>query len=144
MLHPFRLPSRYPAGYGGAIRGKRMKVLVVEDDDLVRMVTVDALEDAGFEVIEATTGEEAMARCEDRIADVLFTDIMLPGNVTGWDVAEHCRKVDPYLPVVYATGHSFAKPKFVPGSRLLCKPFGPAHVVEVITEAIKQRSERPC
>jgi CheY-like chemotaxis protein len=116
-----------------------MRVLVVEDDDLVRMVTVDALEDAGFEVIVATTGEEAMACCEDRIADVLFTDIMLPGNVTGWDVAEHCRKVNPYLPVVYATGYSFAEPKLVPGARLLQKPYGPAHIVGAVTDAIKQR-----
>ena len=53
-----------------------MRVLVVDDDDLVRTVAVDTLEDAGFEVIAAATAEEALDRCEERTADVLFTDIM--------------------------------------------------------------------
>jgi CheY-like chemotaxis protein len=56
-----------------------MKVLVVEDDDLVRTVAVDCLEEAGFDVIEAATGEEALERCKERVADALFTDIRLPG-----------------------------------------------------------------
>ena len=54
-----------------------VRVLVIDDDDLVRTVAVDTLEDAGFEVIEAATAEEALDRCEERTADVLFTDIML-------------------------------------------------------------------
>jgi CheY-like chemotaxis protein len=118
-----------------------MKVLVVEDEELVRTVAVTALEEAGFQVIEATTGEEAMARCEERIADALFTDIMLPGKITGWDIAEHCRKVNPHLPVVYTTGFSWPKPRFVPGSRLVQKPYTPARVVEAICDLLRQ--DRP-
>src|SRR5215207_3232601 len=49
---------------------------LVEDDNLVRTVTVDALEEEGFEVIEAATAEEALDRCRERIADALLTDIM--------------------------------------------------------------------
>jgi hypothetical protein len=63
----------------------------LEDDKLLRNVTVDGLEDEGFEVIEAATGEEALDRCRERIADTLLTDIMLPGKINGWDIAEHCR-----------------------------------------------------
>ena len=99
-----------------------MRILVVDDDDLVRTVAVDSLEEAGFEVIEAATGEEALERCRQRVADALLTDIMLPGSVTGWDVAEHCRKADPHLPVVYMTGYSFPEPRPVPGSRIFVKP----------------------
>ena len=109
-----------------------MKVLVVEDDDLVRIVAVDALEDAGFEVIEATTGEQAIAVCRERVADALFTDISLPGSVDGWDIAEHCREHDPHLPVVYATGHSSLANRLVPGALLFQKPYQLDLVVESI------------
>jgi CheY-like chemotaxis protein len=81
-----------------------MKVLVVEDEELLRAVAVEALEKAGFQVIEATTGEEAVGKCQERLA-ALFTDIRLPGQLGGWDIAEHCRNADPKLPVVYATGY---------------------------------------
>jgi CheY-like chemotaxis protein len=94
-----------------------MKVLVVEDEELIRLIVVDALEDAGFEVIEAATGEEALSRCQERVADVLFTDIRLPGTVDGWDVAEHCRDLNPQMPVVYASGHSLVEHRPVSGSR---------------------------
>src|SRR5215207_7759797 len=89
---------RLPRGDGAqaSLRGA-MRVLVVEDDDLVRTVAVDALEDAGFEVIEAATAEEAIDRCEQRRADVLLTEIMLSGTFDGWDLAEQCRSADPDL-----------------------------------------------
>jgi CheY-like chemotaxis protein len=116
-----------------------MKVLVVEDEDLVRTVAVQALEEAGFEVIEAATGEEALARCEEWVADALFTDIRLPGNVDGWDIAERCREVNPKLPVVYTTGYSAQKPRRVPGSRLLHKPYELAQVVDTICELLGRR-----
>jgi len=117
-----------------------MKVLVVEDDELLREVAVEALQEAGFEVIEAATGEEAMARCDERIADALFTDIRLPGRVDGWDIAEHCRNVNPDLPVVYATGYSHTKHRPVPGSRLLHKPYSLEHVVNAVSDLLGQRS----
>jgi CheY-like chemotaxis protein len=113
-----------------------MKVLLVEDDDLVRTVAVDALEEAGFEVIEAGTGEEAMEHCRERVADVLFTDIRLPGGVTGWDIAERCRELNPDLPVVYATGFSLEAPRLVPGSRLLHKPYQVAEVIDTIRHMV--------
>src|SRR5215210_5518128 len=91
-----------------------MKVLVVEDDELVREVAVEGLTEAGFEVVEAASAEEALARCEEHVADVLFTDIRLPGSLDGWDVAEQCRETNPGLPVIYATGFSHVRPRPVP------------------------------
>jgi CheY-like chemotaxis protein len=76
-----------------------LKVLVVEDEELLRAVAVEALEEAGFQVIEATTGEEAIRKCQVPL-DALFTDIRLPGQIDGWDIAEHCRDAAPKLPVV--------------------------------------------
>ena len=109
-----------------------MMVLVVEDDDLVRTVAVEALAEEGFEITEAATVEEALARCADIAADVLFTDIRQPGGGTGWDIAEHCRERDPSLPVIYATGFSGDEPRPVAGSIMLQKPYRPEQVVAAI------------
>jgi CheY-like chemotaxis protein len=98
-------------------------VLVVEDDPLVRAVAADALRDEGFQVSEASTAEEALWACVDKSADVLFTDIMLPGEITGWDIAERCRKSKPDLPVIYATGYSRVHARPVPGGIIFNKPY---------------------
>ena len=116
-----------------------MNVIVVEDEELLRAVAVQALEDAGFQVIEATTGEEAISKCQEPV-DVLFTDIRLPGQIDGWDIAEHCRDADPKLPVVYATGYSHVKPRPVPGSRFFHKPYSLKGVIEAICELSGQGS----
>jgi DNA-binding response OmpR family regulator len=81
-------------------------VLVVEDDPLIREIVVEALQDAGFDVIQASDREEALAWCRQRLADGLITDIRLPGRIDGWQIAERCREHDPSLPVIYATAFS--------------------------------------
>ena len=81
-----------------------MRILIVEDDPLIREFVVEALREEGFDVIHAANGEEALAWCGRRVADVLITDIMLAGSVDGWQVAERCREHVPGLPVIYATG----------------------------------------
>src|SRR3954471_3918314 len=100
-----------------------MRVLVVEDDWLVREMAVEMLREAGFDVIEAATAEEALLRCNEEMADVLFTDIRLPGKLTGWDVAEHCRARHPSVPVIYATGYTEGACRQVPGSVFFRKPY---------------------
>jgi CheY-like chemotaxis protein len=109
-------------------------VLVVEDDFLIRELVVEALREAGYHVIHASTGEEALAWCKRQVADVLVTDIRLPGDIDGWQIAEHCRQHDPKLPVVYATGFSPVKPRPVPGSLSLRKPYHPEEVVRAVKD----------
>ncbi len=109
-----------------------MRVLVVEDDPLVREMAVEALTDEGFDVIEAETGEQAVEYCRQCAADLIFTDVRLPGRMTGWDVAELCREKNPAIPVIYATGHSHVRPRPVPGSVWFQKPYLPAQIVEAI------------
>jgi CheY-like chemotaxis protein len=119
-----------------------MKVLVVEDDELLREVAVEALKDAGFQVIEAATGEEALKKCKERVADALFTDIRLPGKIDGWTIAEHCRDADPSLPVVYATGYSHVEHRPVPGSRFFHKPYSLHRVVDTISDLLGRKPVR--
>ena len=109
-----------------------MRVLVVEDDPLVRCFAVDVLEDEGFDVIEAETAEEGLEHCREALADVLFTDIRLPGSLTGWDIAEQCRAKHPGMPVIYATGFSDGMPRPVPGSVLFQKPYRAEQLVSTI------------
>ena len=82
---------------------RRLRVLLVEDDALIRLATADMLESLGYSVIDVGTALEAMAVLEDQSVDVLLTDIGLPG-MSGSQLAEEaCRKI-PDLQVVFASG----------------------------------------
>jgi CheY-like chemotaxis protein len=120
-----------------------VSVLLVEDDPLIREFVVEALREAGYHVIHASTGEEALALCKRHVADVLVTDIRLPGKVDGWQVAEWCREHHPELPVIYATGFSPATPHPVPGSRTLKKPYHPDEIVRMVKELGGERRMPP-
>ena len=108
----------------------RPVLLVVEDEPLVRQLIVLELEDAGYDIIEAETGEEALAalRLNPNIS-LLFTDIRLPGSMCGWDIAEQARALRPDLPVIYATGFS-GELRLVPGAEFMRKPYKPSAVID--------------
>ncbi|WP_315744174.1 MULTISPECIES: response regulator [unclassified Bradyrhizobium] len=116
-----------------------MRILVVEDDPLVRELVVEALREEGYEVIHAANGEQALAWCKRQIADVLVTDIRLPGGVDGWQIAERCREHDPELQVIYATGFSPVEARPVPGSLTLHKPYQTDRLVEAVRQMGKER-----
>ena len=110
-----------PAGQGELI-------LVVEDEPAVREHSVASLCELGYRVVEAADGREALrilARRHD--IDVMFTDIGLPGGMTGRQLADTARSRRPDLRVVYTTG--YARNAIVhggvlePGTELLPKPF---------------------
>ena len=116
-----------------------MRILVVEDDPFIREFVVEVLREEGFDVVQAADGEEALKWCRQRFADVLVTDVRLPGKVDGWQIAERCREHNPDLPVIYATGFSPVTPRPVAGSMLLQKPFHPQDIVK----AVRQVTDRP-
>ena len=89
-------------------------------------------------MIHASNGEEALALCKRRMADLLITDVRLPGPVDGWQIAERCREHDPRLPVIYATGFSPVLPRPVPGSRFLQKPFQPEAMLAAVKDIARQ------
>lgn len=95
-------------------------------------MAVEALAEEGFEVLEAETGEKALQLWHEQAADLVFTDIRLGGELTGWDVAERCRDSHPLVAVIYATGYSNVTARPVSGSLLFQKPYGPDQIVEAI------------
>jgi len=103
--------------------GRQRIVLVVEDEWLVRMEIADAFERAGWIVIEAGSGEEAIALlAEAAPIGLLVTDVRLPGPMTGWDVAENYRARLPGLPVLYASANPPIAARQVSGSLFFEKP----------------------
>jgi CheY-like chemotaxis protein len=80
-------------------------VLVVEDETLIRLLAADILRDAGFEVVAAAHGGEAVAilKTTDQI-DFVFTDIMMPGILNGIGLGGWIRSHRPGLPVAYSSG----------------------------------------
>jgi len=80
-------------------------LLLVEDDDLVRLTVAMVLEDLGFTVLEATTGEAALQQLKAGLdTDILVTDIDLGPGISGLQLADQVRALRPRLPVVFVTG----------------------------------------
>jgi signal transduction histidine kinase len=81
-------------------------ILVVDDDPLVAMSTVDMLEDLGHTVIEANSADQALKILEDgRSVDLMLTDHVMPG-MTGVELAHIARSKRPAMPVLLATGYT--------------------------------------
>jgi DNA-binding response OmpR family regulator len=116
-----------------------MHVLLVEDEPLIRTMMVDVLTDAGFTVSEAADSATALAEFRQQKADLLFTDIRLPGAIDGWTLAEQLRSLDPALPVIYVSGHSNVRPRQISNSLFIQKPYSPAAVIRQMRTLLKQR-----
>jgi CheY-like chemotaxis protein/two-component sensor histidine kinase len=84
----------------------KMTILVVDDDALIAMSTVDMLEDLGHDVIETNSGASALDILRDgRAVDLLITDYSMP-RMNGAQLAAAAREIRPRLPVLLATGYA--------------------------------------
>jgi CheY-like chemotaxis protein len=109
-----------------AEEGNRLmaRILLVEDEMLVRELALEDLTDAGHDVTAAATGDEGLAILRnDSNFEVLFTDIRLPGEVDGWDLAAKGKQLIPSLKVIYATGLNDDTDRIGPGEKMLAKPY---------------------
>ncbi|MGC2415317.1 MAG: response regulator [Stellaceae bacterium] len=85
----------------------KQTILVVDDDPEVREVALDVLEAVGYRVIAAASGDDAytlLLAHPDLRVDALFTDVVMPGQLDGIDLAIAARSLRPGLPVLYASG----------------------------------------
>ncbi len=108
--------------------GQGETILVVEDEPAVREHSVNSLRELGYRVVAAADGQAALrVLAREMEIVVLFTDVGLPGGMTGRQLAEAARAQRPDLKVVYTTG--YARNAIVhggvldPGTELLPKPF---------------------
>lgn len=120
-------------------------ILVCEDDDDVRAYSVEALRELGYRVIEAHDGQSALRlleRQEGRV-DLLFTDVVLPGGLTGANVAEEARRIRPDLKILFTTGYArnaiVHHGRLDPGVELITKPFNYADLAARIRDMLDAR-----
>ena len=100
------------------------RVLLVEDELLVREMAAEDLAEAGFEVTPASNGDEALAILRERADfDLLFTDIRMPGAIDGWELARQAREMISGLRVIYATGLGDAGDGLGQGECYVRKPY---------------------
>ena len=84
----------------------RACILLVEDELLIRMVIGDSLREAGFEVVEAFNGEEAIdALVAGKAIDLVFSDVRMPGSVDGLELLSFVKHRFPDIPVILTSGH---------------------------------------
>ena len=103
-------------------------ILVVEDDDDVRANSVEGLREIGYRVIEAHDGPSALRLLERQMrVDLLFSDVVLPGGLTGAQVSAQARAIRPGLKVLFTTGYArnaiIHHGRLDKGVRLITKPF---------------------
>jgi CheY-like chemotaxis protein len=107
------------------------KVMIVEDEFLIRLTLAEALADDGFEVLEAADANEALALLgETPDISLLLTDIQLPGGRDGVALARAVRERSPDIPVLYMTGRpdSISRGATAPGDGFIAKPYLPSEV----------------
>ena len=107
---------------------KGASILVVEDEALIGEMIVDVLQEQGFNVFMVSNAADALAHVESGAQiDALFTDIHLPGDMDGAELASRVRLLRPDMPIVYASGqwHPTDYGPLVPRSIFLAKPYDP-------------------
>lgn len=121
------------------------RVLVVEDDSMLRQLELSILEQAGYAVEEADDGDVAIERLRSRRPDLVLLDIRMP-RVDGWGVLEYVRTMEGPPPVVLVSGmHEVLPPghlnPYVTG--YVCKPFDIGHLLKTCAGAIDTQAIVP-
>jgi nitrogen-specific signal transduction histidine kinase/CheY-like chemotaxis protein len=123
---------------------EKITILVVDDDALIAMSTVDMLEDLGHDVIEANSGDRALEILRDsRPVDLLVTDYSMP-RMNGAQLAAAAREIRPELPILLATGYAELPGGSALGLPRIGKPYQQdqlaAEIVKVLTAGSNRAS----
>jgi CheY-like chemotaxis protein len=118
------------------ILNKRLVVLVVEDEFLLRMNAAEMIADAGFDVVEAGNADEAIAILEARPdIHVVFTDIQMAGSMNGLKLAHFVRGRWPPIKIIATSGqHVFKEGDLPEGGMFLTKPYSFDSISAVLRE----------
>jgi PAS domain S-box-containing protein len=119
----------------------RETVLVVEDDELVRAHAIGLLRGLGYRVVAAADGQAALAELRRRAdIDLLFTDMVMPGGLSGRELAEAARAIRPGLKLLFTSGYSenaaLHHRRLAPGARMLSKPYRQQELARILRQAL--------
>jgi len=103
------------------------RILVVEDDEALRDYSSDILKELGYQVVQASTAEEALRVLARGSFDLLFTDVVMPGGMNGRQLADEAVRRYPALRVLFTTGYSrdaiIHQGRLDAGIQMISKPF---------------------
>jgi CheY-like chemotaxis protein len=116
-------------------------IFIVEDDPFVRSYAVMSLRSLGYRVTAAVDGNDALQQLgTDMHVDLLFTDIVMPGGINGWELADLARRARPELRVLLTSGYALetlnANGHLRDGSAILAKPYRKAELARRLREAL--------
>jgi CheY-like chemotaxis protein len=118
-------------------------ILVVEDEDDVRELVSSSLRNRGFSVLSVPNAEVALQILMEQVKfDLLFTDIVMPGIMDGFELADRAKRLQPGLKVIYATGFSHISRRSSDQlhGKLIYKPYRPDEIAAEIRTALGQQS----
>ncbi len=139
-------PAAPPAG---RLRGSGT-VLIAEDEEAVSLLAACTFEEHGFKVLTAPNAAEALQLWDRHSADVvlLFTDMVMPGGMSGHDLAQRLRAQRPALPVIFSSGYSrdllTGGVQLQEGVNYLPKPYRPADLSTMIAAAFAASAAAAC
>jgi len=124
------------------LRGSE-RILVVEDDDLVREIPVNILRDQGYEIVEAKNGLEAINLLQsEKPFALLFTDVILPGNINGADIAATAKMKYPDIKIIFTTGYSqdvlMKDGTIEQSTTIVNKPYTRSELLDIIRTTLDQ------
>lgn len=121
------------------------KVLVVEDEPIIRIYVSDILEQSGFDVIEAASGEEALLQiAEGERVCAIVSDVAMPGRVDGFELARRVRDGWPRTGVVLLSGVLEPSSIYLPlGVRFVPKPVKASTLLRLVREVADPRAKLP-
>lgn len=127
-------------GLNGRIGGTET-ILLVEDDDDVRETAIGMLTDLGYDILQAADPETALGIVTHGTPiDLLFTDVIMPGQMTGHDLAQAIRDMQPDLPVLFTSGYVqdsiIHDGQLDEGVQLLSKPYTQQALAQKIREVL--------
>jgi len=121
------------------VRGNGETVLAVEDNASLRRVVVRQLTELGYRVLEAENAETALQVLESEPVDLLFTDVVMPGGTSGYDVANTALVRWPAIKIILTSGfpeHRIASDMNAPKLRLLSKPYRRDDLGRIVREVL--------
>ncbi|MBI6602948.1 MULTISPECIES: ATP-binding protein [Pseudomonas] len=122
----------------------RETILVVEDNEGVRLTVVEVLEQSGYTVLTAEDGDQAMRQLQAGLQpELIFTDVVMPGRVKSTDLAEWARVQIPPVPVLFTSGHTrdilSNNHLLTPDIHLLSKPYSPEALTQRVRSVLTAR-----
>ena len=114
------------------------RVLVVEDDPLLRVDAAEMFEDAGFEVVELETGDSALAYVLEQADAVsaVFSDVQMPGDTDGLDLAAYIATNWPTITIVLTSGHVHPTQDLPGNIKFVSKPWVPEEVLAALASRV--------